>query len=113
MKYQKSVNLIIGFFLFTGSIFSFAGNNISGHYGDFKIAFDGKLKEESFIARNIHLLNSENEMDKVWYLQHTLDLNLHTSHGQQQYGYDVVRTKLNARNKARWGSPISIATTTR
>src|SRR3990172_12483829 len=113
MKYQKLINKVL--FILPLSLFFLLNlyGIIEGKYDDLKLTFDGKLKEEVSIARNIHLLNDDNDMYKIWYLQHTLDLNMNTSHGEQRYGHESVHAKVNIRNKARWGSPISVATTTK
>ncbi len=83
------------------------------HYDDLDISFGGKFKEETFFARNAHLLNSRNEMDKVWYMQHVLDLNFQAIYGVERYGHEAAEFYMNLRNKGRWGSVASIAVTSR
>lgn len=85
---------------------------ISFGQGDFKATVKGKMKEETFFGKNIKLLNDDNEMDKAWYAQHTFDLNLHTLYGTEQYGHEAIEFYFNFRNKARWGNPTNIASTT-
>ena len=80
--------------------------------GDFNYQFFGTLKEETVAAKNIALLNNNNEGNKTWYARHTLDLNLDVNYGQKTYDKKVAEALLNIRNKGVWGNPESIASTT-
>ena len=81
-------------------------------YADFKYKFSGKLKEDTVAAKNLALLNNNNDGNKIWFARHTLDLDLNVGYGKETFGDQVAAACLSVRNKGIWGSPQSIASTT-
>jgi hypothetical protein len=79
---------------------------------DFEFSFWGMLRPETFFGKNISLLNNNNPNDMLWYNRHTLDVNFNILYGQECYGCPVVEFMSTFRNKAIWGVPTSIASTT-
>lgn len=71
-----------------------------------------KYKPESFYARNINLLNNNNELDRTYFSRATVDVNLGLKYGAECYGQDVSEFFITIRNKATWGNAESIAQTT-
>lgn len=61
---------------------------------------------ETFFGKNITFLNKCNELDKVFYLKHSLDLKLDLEYK------DLITTRFATRTKAVWGSPEIAPTTT-
>lgn len=80
--------------------------------GDYIFTFSGLYRPEMFFGKNVALLNSNNEGNKIWFQRHTLDLNLGIGYGADTYGLSVASFFMNIRNKGVWGNPESIAATT-
>lgn len=70
----------------------------------------GLYKPEMFFGKNLSLLNSNNTSDKVFFARHTLDLT--GSIVRKECADTLVEFLCTARNKAIWGNPASIASTT-
>jgi len=85
---------------------------MSATFGDYEYAFSGKFRPESFYAKNFSLLNNSIDADQVWYARHILDMDLDVLYGRQSYGEPVAEFYFTLRNKAVWGDPSSIASTT-
>lgn len=86
---------------------------LSTIYGDFRIDFWGLYRPESFVARNFNFLNNCNNTDQVVLSRHTLDFRLDILYGKiAKYKYPAVEFNFTARNRAVWGNPSSIASTT-
>lgn len=85
---------------------------VSGVFGDYEYAFSGRFRPETFYAKNFSLLNNNLDADQVWYARHILDLDLDVLYGGKTYGGTVAEFYFTLRNKAIWGDPSSIASTT-
>jgi len=71
--------------------------------------FSGRFKPgDSVYAKNITLLNSKEQADRLFYMRHTLDLNLDAKYGKYE---PAAQMKLSMRNKAKWGTPHIVPTT--
>lgn len=79
---------------------------------DFEYNFSGTFKPETFYGKNVSLLNNDNDTDKIWFVRHTLDLTFDVLYGKHTYGDAVAEFLFQMRNKAVWGNPESIASTT-
>lgn len=75
-------------------------------------AFTGKFKPETFYGHNVSFLNDTEDLDRTFYIRHTLDFNLHIDYGFKTYCEKVAEMHMNIRNKGIWGNPRSIALTT-
>ncbi len=79
---------------------------------DFSFFFSGKYRPETFYARNLSLINSNNLEDKVYFSRHTLDMTVDTFYGLGSYGFNVAEMKATLRNRAVWGDPASVSPVT-
>lgn len=98
-------------------IFSLFGvlQSLSAHTfsdGDILVNMTGRYRPESFFGKNVSLLNNCNRFDKLFWARHTFDMGCLVSYGHKTYGKEVLTFKVDWRNKARWGDPTSIASTT-
>lgn len=71
--------------------------------GDLEITFGGTAKIESFVARNIFLLNSKIP-DEYEFFKQTVDLTLDVGYGKKRFGYQALQFFMDLRQKALWGS---------
>jgi len=110
MRAQQSVLLV---YILAG-LFScnFLQGECKGTYKDFEYIFSGVYKPETFYGKNITWLNNNNSFDQVYYSRHTLDLSLNIIYGQETYESKIAEFLMQVRNKAVWGNPESIASTT-
>lgn len=67
---------------------------------------------EFFYGQNLNLLNNNNPTDRVFFARHILDLNTEYHYFSTARDHDIIFAKINIRNKAVWGDPESIASTT-
>jgi hypothetical protein len=74
--------------------------------------FSGIFRPEGFYGKNISLLNNDNREDQILFSRHTLDFNFDVLYGQKTYSCDLAKFRFTVRNKAVWGNPSSIASTT-
>lgn len=80
--------------------------------GDLDVTFYGSFKPETFFAKNVSLLNNNNEGNFIYFSRHTIDLNLDIKYGAETYGKQVAEFMFDVRDRGIWGSPTSIAITT-
>ena len=85
---------------------------VSFNDGDIVVKMTGRYRPETFLGKNISLLNNCNRFDKLWWARHTLDMGWYLTYGHKTYGQEVAAFKVDWRNKARWGDSTSIASTT-
>lgn len=78
---------------------------------DIAVTVGGLQREDLFYGKNISLLNSCNDMDKIFYFRHSIDINCDCTYGWNTYGYPVAQMYLSVRDKGLWGNPGSIAQT--
>jgi hypothetical protein len=109
MKHRVATAL----FLFIALFFSVdvANAKFETQQNDVLCTFGGTFKPEMFFGANTSLLNKNNVGNEVWYMRHTLDLNLALAYGKETYGSSVLNTRFDIRNKGVWGNPESIART--
>ncbi|MCL4229710.1 hypothetical protein KJZ61_03435 [Candidatus Dependentiae bacterium] len=67
---------------------------------------------ETFLGKNISLLNDLNREDRLFYMRHTLDASLNVLYGSTACEKSLLEMMLTIRNKGVWGSVTSIAQTT-
>jgi len=89
--------------------------------GDFEYIFSGKFTPETFYGRNITWLNNNNcGLDQLWYARHTLDLSLDVIYDKRPpleeqekkcLGKPAAEFYFTIRDRAIWGNPGSIAST--
>lgn len=79
--------------------------------GDLHYQFSGIFKPEMLYGRNINLLNNNNDIDKIWYMRHTLDLNIKVDY--ELCSKPVGEFLFTLRDRAIWGNANSIASTSR
>ena len=71
--------------------------------------FSGRFKPgDSFYGKNLNLLNSNEQADRVFFMRHTLDLNLDVKCGKKD---PTAQMKFSMRNKAKWGNPHIVPST--
>ncbi len=80
--------------------------------GNFDFELSGRFNPETFFGKNIALLNNNNIGNQVWYMRHTLDLNVDILYGNETFNKTVLETYFTIRDRATWGNPESIASTT-
>ena len=85
---------------------------VKADYGDLELKFFGLFRPEAFYGRNINLLNNSNDLDKIFYFRHIIDLNTDLLYGRKTYERDVAHFFFSVRNKSVWGNPGSVAATT-
>lgn len=88
---------------------------ISTNIGDQPLTWtwSGKLRAgETFLGKNMSLLNNANIEDRLFYMRHTFDLNLGVQYGLTSCQAPFVDMLIGIRNKGIWGSSTSIAQTT-
>lgn len=90
---------------------SIADAKLKSKAGDFEYTFSGMFRPEMFFGKNLALLNNNNEGNKIWFMRHTLDMNVGVDYGSETYGKTVASIFFDIRDKAIWGSPQSIAST--
>lgn len=78
---------------------------------DAEMVISGKYRPENFYGKNLTFLNNCNDLDKVFYFRHTLDINVDATYGKERFGYDAAQFKFTLRNKGIWGNTASIAPT--
>ena len=88
------------------------GAKLETRQNDVLFTFSGSFKPEMFTGVNTRLLNKNNPGNKIWYMRHTLNLNLGLSYGQETFGKSIVDAKFSIRDKGVWGNPESITRTT-
>jgi len=75
----------------------------------FHYDFSSKFKPgDSFYGKNISLLNNNICTDRIFYMRHTLDLNIDVKYGFEN---PAALLRFQLRNKAVWGSPNVVPTT--
>lgn len=73
--------------------------------------FSSKFKPgDSFYGKNISLLNSSEDFDRIFYMRHTLDFTLDYSYGFAAAS-PAAQMRFSMRNKPKWGSLEIIPTT--
>jgi hypothetical protein len=110
MKHTKQALRIAAIFLLINTLPVVA--KINGTFGDYEYAFSGKYRPESFYSKNFNLLNNSIDEDQTWYARHIIDIDLDVLYGRQTYKEPVAEFYFTLRNKAIWGDPSSIASTT-
>lgn len=110
MKYTQLLLRGAAVFLLISPFSSYA--KISATFGDYEYAFSGKFRPETFYSKNFNLLNNNLDTDQTWYARHILDVDLDVLYGRQTYNEPVAEFYFTLRNKAVWGDPSSIASTT-
>lgn len=73
----------------------------------------GIYKPELQFGDKISLLNNNNPQDKIFFMRHTADFNFDVIYGNESYGCKAAEFLFTLRNRAIWGNPASIASTTR
>jgi len=73
--------------------------------------FSSKFKPgDSLYVKNLSLLNNSEKADRVFYMRHTLDLNLNVQYQEKEHD-PSAQVRFSIRNKAIWGHPNIIPTT--
>jgi len=106
----KQIGYLFGIVLLYSSL-QITGS-LSTTVNDFTYKFSGTFRPEMFYGKNISLLNNNNDVDKIWFSRHTLDLKFGVEYGNKTYEDTVVELFFAVRDKAIWGNPESIAATT-
>ncbi|KKP36009.1 MAG: hypothetical protein UR26_C0001G0053 [candidate division TM6 bacterium GW2011_GWF2_32_72] len=91
-------------------------NKISpAHFFDNDTEFKFNLtnRSEAFFGEWTTYLNHSVPQDQMLFARHTLDAKVTIGYGQNRYGCKVVEMGAGMRNRAIWGTPDSIAQTTR
>ncbi len=81
-------------------------------YGDAELTLSGMYKPEMFYGKNVSLLNNNNPEDRLFFARHYLDLRTFIEWGRKVFEVPVLECMFTVRNKAIWGNPASIASTT-
>lgn len=79
---------------------------------DFEFIFSGNFKPETFFGSGVSRLNTIDDLDKIFFSRHTLDINMNILYGNESYGHDAAQFYFTLRNKAVWGSPENLLRTT-
>lgn len=110
MKQIKILSrVVVAFFLVAGFP---VDAKMSATYGDYQYAFSGKYRPETFYTKSANLLNHNLDNDQTFLARHIIDMDLDVLYGQKTYGEAVAEFYFTLRNKAVWGDPTSIASTT-
>lgn len=91
---------------------AFAETILTPTVTDFNWKFSGSFRPEMLYGRNVSLLNNRVETDKQWFMRHIFDLNFDLTYGQLTYEKEIAKFYTTMRNKAIWGNPNSILSTT-
>jgi hypothetical protein len=73
--------------------------------------FGCSLRPSIFYGKNLHLLNSCNKEDRIFYVNHFLDLFAEYHYGIASNGYSIFQFKVDIRNEGIWGDFNSILST--
>lgn len=84
---------------------------VAFNLGNIKGKFQLKIKPETFVGRNINLLNNHVDPDIIYYTRNTFDVSGDFVYGLDQCKREVMELFFTLRTKATWGNLDSIAQT--
>jgi hypothetical protein len=114
MSYMQRLSITKGIFVIV-SIFgaTILSARIVTTYNDFEFGFSGIYRAESFLGKNVSLLNNNEPADRIFFARHTMDFTIDALAGKCLWAkYPAIQFNFSIRNKAVWGDANSIAQTT-
>ena len=83
------------------------------HHGDSEINFGVRARMPDFLlGKNLKFINDLNPTDRILFFRHTIDFVTEYWYGKAAADFDLVYFKMQIRNRAIWGDPESIGSTT-
>jgi hypothetical protein len=104
---MSGTRLLVFLLIFCSAHNSFASFlNLVLPFGGWSYSLSGRFRPEMFYAKNTKFLNADLDEDQIFYFRHIFDTRFQAAHAE------IAEMSFVLRNKAVWGNPATVASTT-